>query len=635
MAGQTDKLEIEIIATDKASDTLSKLSGSLSGFGKAAGGAMLATAGLAVTGLGGLVNASLGSNAALETATLQFETLLGSADAANAHIQDLYKFGAETPFETGPIIAASKSLLTFGGTALDTMDNMRLFGNAAAVTGAGIDEVSYTMGRAYSAIQAGKPFGEAAARLTELGILTADTRMKLEQMSKEGASSSDIWNTLTGDFQRFDGAMEKQASTMDGLKSTISDVVGQTLGKAFQPFFESAKGVMTTVAAIVQGPEFAAMATSMATSLAPLAANFTQIAQLVLTQLGPALLNGVILPFIQLSATAGPPVLQLLGALLTAVAPLIGALVGGLGTVLTQLITTMLPALNAILPSIIQVLTTVVDVFVQLMLALIPLLPPLLQLVTTILPPLAQLFTGLVDALMPLVSTVLGILIELVTTVIIAIMPLISQILPPLAQLFLAVAQAITPLIVALLPVLMPLIQVLIQLLVPIIQLLMPVLVILVKALTGALQSAIPYIQQFANWISQKVVPAINGISNAIKPVIDWIGRLAAKLSNIRLPSWLTPGSPTPFEMGLRGISKAASQLATGALPKMAVGLEFGNASGQVPLSSVGFGGASGGGQQIVLQYSPTFSTVDAGELQNRLQPMLNQAIRDYNRSTK
>ena len=46
-------------------------------------------------------------------------------------------------------------------------------------------------------------------------------------------------------------------------------------------------------------------------------------------------------------------------------------------------------------------------------------------------------------------------------------------------------------------------------------------------------------------------------IGDAIGKVIEWVEEFIKKLKNIKLPDWLTPGSPTPFEKGLRGISKA------------------------------------------------------------------------------
>ena len=67
---------------------------------------------------------------------------------------------------------------------------------------------------------------------------------------------------------------------------------------------------------------------------------------------------------------------------------------------------------------------------------------------------------------------------------------------------------------------------------------------------------------------------AISGITDAINTVIGWIDRLKEKLSNLTLPSWLTPGSPTPFEIGLLGIGDAMKSLSQQDIPQFGRGLE-------------------------------------------------------------
>lgn len=102
----------------------------------------------------------------------------------------------------------------------------------------------------------------------------------------------------------------------------------------------------------------------------------------------------------------------------------------------------------------------------------------------------------------------------------------------------------------------------------------------------------LPTLQKFASWVSEKVSPAIRGIGDAIQGVIGWLGGLADRISNLSLPGWLTPGSPTPFEMGLRGISDAMSDLSRSQLPTF-------NAALQLQPQPIGVGGgqlAVGGG---------------------------------------
>lgn len=68
---------------------------------------------------------------------------------------------------------------------------------------------------------------------------------------------------------------------------------------------------------------------------------------------------------------------------------------------------------------------------------------------------------------------------------------------------------------------------------------------------------------------------AFDGIGNAIQTVIGFLNSMAEKIRNLKLPSWLTPGSPTPFEMGLRGIGQAMRDLTGVQLPAFEAGLQL------------------------------------------------------------
>jgi len=64
-----------------------------------------------------------------------------------------------------------------------------------------------------------------------------------------------------------------------------------------------------------------------------------------------------------------------------------------------------------------------------------------------------------------------------------------------------------------------------------------------------------------------------DGIATAIGDVVEFIKDLTEKIKNIELPDWLTPGSPTPFELGLRGIGDAMRTLSRAELPKLSAEL--------------------------------------------------------------
>lgn len=188
--------------------------------------------------------AAFGMNATLESSTLQFGTLMGDTDKAREHVRGLFEFAKKTPFETGPIIEASKMMQTFGGDALNTKENLTLLGDASAATGAPIDQLGFWVGRLYSSVQAGKPFGEAAARLQELAVMSPQARDQMERMQKSGASAADVFKVFEGDLTKFTGAMSTQAGTWEGVTSSFSDIMNMMVADALRPFFEVARDAL-------------------------------------------------------------------------------------------------------------------------------------------------------------------------------------------------------------------------------------------------------------------------------------------------------------------------------------------------------------------------------------------------------
>ena len=211
--------------------------------------------------------AAIGMNASLETSELQFATLMGDSQRAKQHVADLFEFAKKTPFETGPIIEASRKLHTFGGDALNTMKTLTLVGDAAAGVSAPINEVGFHVGRLYGALKNGQPFGEAALRLQELAILSGPARQQMEAMQKAGKGVDEIFAVLTDDLGKFDGAMVKQASTWEGVTSTLSDSVNMLLADTLRPFFEAMRDGIGAINDLMASDAFNAGAKKMAEDL--------------------------------------------------------------------------------------------------------------------------------------------------------------------------------------------------------------------------------------------------------------------------------------------------------------------------------------------------------------------------------
>lgn len=176
-----------------------------------------------------------------ESLETQFKTLLGSMDAAKGRMQMLAKVAEETPFDMEGVVKANRILTVMSKDALGTEWALKLVGDTAAAVGGNVDEMAMWIGRAYAMIQAGKPFGEAAMRLTELGALTPEVRQKMEDLQAAGASNSEVWDALVAHLEGFGGAMKDLSKTGEGMMSTLEDNWTAAVREFGQAFMDSAK----------------------------------------------------------------------------------------------------------------------------------------------------------------------------------------------------------------------------------------------------------------------------------------------------------------------------------------------------------------------------------------------------------
>lgn len=159
----------------------------------------------------------------VESMTVRFSVLLGSMEKARDRMKELQDFAAATPFEMEGIANASRQLHVFSDGALGGADSLRVIGDAAAAVGQPIEDLSFWVGRAYSAIKGGQPFGEAAMRLQEMGVMTPQVRQRMEELQNTGAGASEVFGVLEGRLREFGGGMETLSKTGDGLIATLKD----------------------------------------------------------------------------------------------------------------------------------------------------------------------------------------------------------------------------------------------------------------------------------------------------------------------------------------------------------------------------------------------------------------------------
>lgn len=90
-----------------------------------------------------------------------------------------------------------------------------------------------------------------------------------------------------------------------------------------------------------------------------------------------------------------------------------------------------------------------------------------------------------------------------------------------------------------------------------------------------------PVVGWFTETMVKGLTSALGTLRDSLRWVADRLGDLKGALSGLTLPDWLTPGSPTPLEVGIRGIAQATGDLTSRQLP----GLQSGLALGDSPLA--------------------------------------------------
>lgn len=184
----------------------------------------------------------------LESTRIAFTTMMGSADAANAHLQQLQEFALKTPFQFSELVAASQRMQALGFSAAQVVPILKDVGNAVAAAGGGSERLDRVV-LALAQIQSkGRLMTQEMNQLAESGIPAwkmlevqlGKSRAELMDMTEKGQISAQVFLDAFQKFSRqnFGDLMEKQSKTFQGAMSNIKDALFQTSERAFAPLYQ-------------------------------------------------------------------------------------------------------------------------------------------------------------------------------------------------------------------------------------------------------------------------------------------------------------------------------------------------------------------------------------------------------------
>lgn len=207
-----------------------------------------------------LYSALIGDNAKFEQYMASFEVLLNGADNAKRRMEELTVFAANTPFGLSQVVEAEKRLLAYGVAAKDTQSTLQMLGDISMGNSEKLNMIALAYGQV---ITNQKLYGSELRQFAENGVpLLAElasmygvTEAQMRKMVEEGVISADAVTAalmrMTSEGGKFNGMMEKQSQTMQGMFSNLQDNIemfARDVGeKSFSALKSELDGLMSTL----------------------------------------------------------------------------------------------------------------------------------------------------------------------------------------------------------------------------------------------------------------------------------------------------------------------------------------------------------------------------------------------------
>jgi hypothetical protein len=184
----------------------------------------------AFTAIGGAIKALVIQTGSLDAAfkklrviqeyTHQFKIFTGGVDMAKKRVMELSELAKRGPFQFEDILEANKSLEVFTRGAYSSVEATKTIGAAALDSGNNIQDTAKAVGSFYDNLKAGRPVGEAADQLRQMGVISQSTAEELTTMASSGADASVVFAELTT-------VLEKSKNSTETYKDELASVAAE------------------------------------------------------------------------------------------------------------------------------------------------------------------------------------------------------------------------------------------------------------------------------------------------------------------------------------------------------------------------------------------------------------------------
>lgn len=195
-----------------------------------------------------------------------FKVMAGGAEAGEQLTNSLIDLASHTPMTTQGLARATRTLLSFGESSENVIEDLKLLGNISG----GEEQRFQSLALAFAQVgSTGRLMGQDLLQMVNQGFnplqiiseKTGKSMATLKKEMEEGKISFDMVKQAmvdaTSEGGRFYGLMEEQSQTLNGRLSTLSDnwdLVNKEIGDEFLPYIKAAVDEVIVLAANIKDP---------------------------------------------------------------------------------------------------------------------------------------------------------------------------------------------------------------------------------------------------------------------------------------------------------------------------------------------------------------------------------------------
>lgn len=183
----------------------------------------------------------------------QLTFLLGSADAAESKLGELFKTANDSGMKMQPMVDLYFNLQRVSKGALTGDDDMKLWVRSAKLTGQVAGQMGQQVADLWAALESGESPDKALKAFRQQGLISPAAFKDIAALAESGASAATVFGAIRQEMQRTTSNVDRAAQTFGDLETRLGNFFTESKRLAGTGLFEALKDDLTELDKSVAG----------------------------------------------------------------------------------------------------------------------------------------------------------------------------------------------------------------------------------------------------------------------------------------------------------------------------------------------------------------------------------------------